>query len=328
MSLSENPLGCSPGVASALKKLEFDFSSYPDPKLTNFKQQLARNLSVKPENILVGNGSESLITLLGQVLVNKGENVVSPELTFPILEVVVRLGNKQVHLAKMKRDLGISLANIRQLQNKQTRLVFLCNPNNPTGNTLPKRKIINFVKNTSSLVVVDEANIEFGGESAIGEIGRLPNLLVLRTFSKGFGLAALRVGVLIAPVKIVKQLEASRPPFPVSSLSTKLCSIALSDPQFIQKTKRFIAKERSFLVKELKQRQFKVFPTQANNIFVEVPKNLRGKNIITKLNSKGVSVVRGSSFSNFTDDFMRICPRKRRINLLFLKKLDEVLVEL
>ena len=327
MSLSENPLGCSPRVINALKKLTFNFNDYPDPHLTNFKQQLADNFSVKSENILVGNGSESLIALIGQTLITNSQNVIIPELTFPLLEVVAQLNNIQVKLAKMDRNLSINLKNIAKLQNRNTKLIFLCNPNNPTGNTLPKNKIIQLVKNTHSLVVVDEANIEFGGKSVMNLINQLPNLIILRTFSKAFGLASLRIGVLIASAKVVKLLETNRPPFPVSSLSIELCSIALSDQQFIQKTKCFIFKERAFLVKELKQRNFKVFPTQANNIFVQSPKAFKRKNLVNQLITKGVSVVAGSNFNNLSDDFMRICPRTRKINQLFLKKIDEILVE-
>jgi histidinol-phosphate/aromatic aminotransferase/cobyric acid decarboxylase-like protein len=205
-------------------------------------------------------------------------------------------------------------------------LVFLCNPNNPTGRLLNKKSILNLVKRTQAFVIVDEANIEFGGSSVIREIKRLKNLIVLRTFSKGFGLAGLRIGFCGANPDIIKVLKTMNQPFPVSSLALKAAAIALEDEEFIKKTRVFMATERDFLTRDLRKSGFEVIDSQANNLLVKVTPNFRSSNdFVNRLSKKGVSVVNGTSFKGLGQEFVRISPRSRKINLRFLEVLNNML---
>ncbi|MBI2315103.1 aminotransferase class I/II-fold pyridoxal phosphate-dependent enzyme [Candidatus Daviesbacteria bacterium] len=204
LSLSENPLGCSPKVVTALKDISLkDFFDYPDPDSKDLKNTISKMFRINPEGILVANGSEAIIKLLPQAILKPNDEVIIPKLTFPMFEKAVQIVGGKVVLSEMTADFDIDLTDIRKRITKNTKLIVLCNPNNPTGNIISKDTILDFVRSTDILVIVDEANIEFGGETVIRECQNIDNLIVLRTFSKGFGLAGLRIGFCVADPSIV-----------------------------------------------------------------------------------------------------------------------------
>lgn len=327
LSLSENPLGCSPKVSMALKFLsQSDFFDYPDPDSSALRQAIAKHCRLDTECIFVSNGSEAIIKLLPQVVLKQKDEVIIPEVTFPMFEIVVKMMGNKVILSQMTDKFDIDLADIKNKLTNKTELIFLCNPNNPTGKVLKKERILNLVRSTNVLVVVDEANIEFGGETVINDVKRLGNLIVLRTFSKGFGLAGFRVGFCVANQVVIQQLKQISQPFPVSSVAQKAAITALNDRDFIKKTKTFMRKERTFLIQELSNRGFKVIESEANNLLVRVNNSFASSTeFVNKLNGKGVSVVNGTSFRGLGDKFIRVSPRLREVNKQFIKAVDEII---
>lgn len=324
LSLSENPLGCSPRVSVALKRLrQKDFFDYPDPDCSQLKSAISERFQVEIGCIFVANGSEAIIKLLPQALLKPEDEVIIPELTFPMFDIASKMSNGKVVPSKMTPDFDIDLEDVKSKITKNTKLIFLCNPNNPTGRVIPKKNIIDFVKSTTVPVVVDEANIEFGGQTVIREVKKLKNLIVLRTFSKGFGLAGFRIGFCVASKEIVRLLEQVSQPFPVSTLAEKAALIALGDTQFIKKTKKFMDCERAFLSQELEKRGLEVIKSKANNLFVRVPNS--STKVVELLNERGVSVVDGSSFNVESVNFIRVSPRLRKTNEKFVKVIDQLL---
>lgn len=326
LSLSENPLGCSPKVLRILKTASAaDCSNYPDPNATDLILTLSQKLGVNKEDIFVSNGSESLIKILPQILLKPGDEVIIPKLTFPMFEIATRQVSGEIVISGMSENFDIDLGDIQQKITPKTKLIFLCNPNNPTGKILDKRAILELLKQTQAFVIVDEANIEFGGQTIVREIAKLKNLIVLRTFSKGFGLAGLRIGFCVANPKIIQALKAVSQSFPVSSFALKAALIALEDEDFIARTKRFMDAERNFLTVGLRKRGFEVIDSQSNNLLVKVTPLFSSSNdFVNKLNSKGVSVVNGTAFKGLGQDFVRISPRSRKTNLQFLRALEDL----
>lgn len=326
LSLSENPLGCSPRVVSALENTDPKLNSYPAANGGLLKQKLANKFLLDADNFFIANGSEAIINSLPQVFGKDQDEVIIPALTFPMFAVSSRLAGKVVVNAKMTHDLGISLDKMAKLVTKKTRMVFICNPNNPTGSVLAIEEILQFIENIPEkiLVVVDEANVEFGGESVIKDTAVRDNLIVLRSFSKGYGLAALRVGFAASSKGIIKKLEQETPLFPVSGLSEKLASIALDDDQFLKTTKKFTAGQRNLLTSGLKKLGFRVFPSETNNLFVKAPEFIKSKPLAKKLKEKDISVIMGSSFESCDDSFFRASVRDEKTNLLFLERMEEV----
>ncbi len=327
LSLSENPLGCSPLVSSALKNIKMGFNDYPSPNGKLLKKKLAQELSLDESNFFIANGSESVINDLPRVFGKIGEEVLVPALSFPMFAVCSQLAGKEVVSVQMTNDLGIDLFEIAKAVSSQTSLIFICNPNNPTGSILSKQSILQFIDCIPSniLVVVDEANIEFGGETMINEVIGQDNLIVLRTFSKGFGLALLRIGFAVANETIVQKLEEETPIFQISGLSEKLACIALEDKVFIEETKKFASKQRLFLKNELEKKGFLVFPSEANNLFVRVPSYVLANQFSEQLKQKGVSLVMGSNFDGFDNSFFRVSVRDEKTNQLFITKINELL---
>lgn len=324
LSLSENPFGCSPKVLVALEQLrQKDFFDYPDPDCTELKRVIAKRFGLSLTNIFVSNGSEAIIKLLTQVTLNKSDEVVIPRLTFPMFEIASKMAGGKVMLADMRPDLGINPDAVNAKITPKTKLIFLCNPNNPTGKLLTKQSIIALLRSTKAMVIVDEANIEFGGASVIKEVQCFNNLVVLRTFSKGFGLAGLRIGFCAANKSIIKNLQQTSQPFPVSKLAEKAAIVAFGDKEFIAMTKRKMQEERRFISNELTKRGFEVMTSEANNLLVKIPTHL--DDFTQALNNCGVSVVSGKSFNSCGVNFIRVSPRTRKINQQFIQAIDKIL---
>lgn len=328
LSLSENPLGCSPKVIMTLKDVSpKDFFDYPDPDSQDLKNTLSKMFQINSEGIFVANGSEAIIKLLPQAILKPNDEVIIPKLTFPMFEKAVQLVSGKVVFSEMTADFDINLADIRKRITKSTKLIFLCNPNNPIGKIIPKDKILKFVRSSNILVVVDEANIEFGGDTVIRESQDINNLIVLRTFSKGFGLAGLRIGFCVAKPLVVEKLKQISQPFPVSSIAQKLAVTALKDKKFMSKTKRFMKQEKEFLTRELENREFKVIKSEANNLLIKInPIFESSTDFVRLLNSKGISIIDGINFDGLGTKFVRISPRLRDTNIQLLKAIDEILV--
>ena len=320
LSLSENPLGCSPKVLKMLKITKADIMHYPDPSCLKLKRVIKSKFDLKEADIFVGAGSEQIIQLLPKALLDIRDEVIIPSLTFPMFEMAVKQSGNKLIRTSMTKDLSIDLLDIQKKIRCKTKMIIVCNPNNPTGNIIPRQGILELADKTKAIVVVDEANIEFGGESVIRDVENFSNLVVLRTFSKAFGLAGLRVGFCVASKAIVEKLGEIKQPFPVSTVAQNAAIISLSDNSFIAKTKLFMQKERVFLEKNLNERGFNTFPSQANNLLVKVQRGF-----IRKLNEKAVSVVEGDSFPALGERFMRISPRDRKTNQKFLQVVDLII---
>lgn len=326
LSLSENPLGCSPKVAMVLNQLtQTDFFDYPDPDCNQLKKALAKRFRIEVECIFVANGSEAVIKLLPQVLLKPQDEVIIPKLTFPMFEIASKMANGKIVSSEMTPDFDIDLGDIKTKITKKTKLIFLCNPNNPTGRIIAKRDILDLVRSTTATVVVDEANIEFGGRTVIRETKRFDNLFVLRTFSKGFGLAGFRIGFCVGSRDKIKDIQQASQPFPVSTVAEKAALVAFADTEFIKKTRAFMKGERDFLSRELEKRGFEVIKSQANNLLVKLPNPSSA--FVKTLNEKGVSVVDGSSFTFDSVSFIRVSPRLRETNRKFIGIIDQILNE-
>ena len=310
LTLSVNPLGCSPLVLDKLRKIgakEVSIYPLPDKLLT----KLAIRFGVQKDNILLGSGSEQLIKLIAQSFIQPGDPVFIERGSFSLFV-------KESLLAKGK----ISLTTLSRIMKSDAKLIFLANPKTPTGEVIPQEVIKQIQKRTTGILVVDEANGEFIDDSSIRLSVNNSNLLVLRTFSKAFGLAGLRIGLAIGSKELVGQLKQVQQAFPVSQIAILLAQAALKDMEFIERTRRLITRERIFLQTELKKRGLGVSNSVTNNLFVSFPK---ANTLIEQLSRQGVSVINGSFFPGMKTPGFRISLKDRQTNQLFLKKLDKAL---
>lgn len=283
------------------------------PKTDILINEISKRFKVKPKEIILGCGSEQLIKLICQTFMQKNDTSLIQRGSFAMFTKECLLSKARIKFFQPGESIGFNNA----------KLIFICNPNNPTGEVINQGVIENIVKSAkNSIVVVDEANGEFINDTFIPKAVISNNCIVLKTFSKAFGLAGVRLGFAIGPTTLIQKLTAVQQSFPVSSIACKLAQAALSDNRFIEKTVGFIKKERAFLTIELRKRNLSVAKSVTNNLFILSPFADR---IVSELDRLGVSVVSGSQFPGIKKSGFRITIKNKKTNRLFLSKLDEVL---
>lgn len=328
LSLTENPLGASVHAIAAVARSSSELSHYPAPFGKVLRGVVAEHLSVDDDMVAVGAGALEMIEDIVRAVVEPGDELVLPSLSFYVADAVASLcGGRVVH-ADMQDDLHIDFERLRVAVTDRTKVVFLCNPNNPTGLTEPASVIIDFAKSVDALLVVDEANIELGGESVIEYVGEIPNLVVVRTFSKAHGLAGLRVGYCVGEASFIRHLLMPPRTLPVASVAERAAIAALGDEDHIRRSRAHIAQERRFLEDALASRGFAVTRADANCFVAAVPPGVgTSTEFVQHLAEHGVSVVDGLWFPALGLRSVRIAPQLHPTNLLFLEAVDMVLEE-
>jgi histidinol-phosphate aminotransferase len=230
---------------------------YPDSQSREIRSRLAEHLGVQATQITTGNGADGVIYNLGMAVIDQGDEVVIPRITFPIYETITRVMRGVPVYTKMK-DLRIDLGDIERNISEKTKLIFLCNPNNPTGDALPPAEVKTFLGNVPDhvLVVLDEAYIDFTEtEARIDSVGAfkegMSNIFILRSFSKIYGLAGLRFGYGIGDAELVSLINLIKPPFDVSILAEQAAIDALADRAFVGQTVEGCAEEKRYFYREL-----------------------------------------------------------------------------
>lgn len=326
LSLTENPLGFSRSVLGVIEKEKAHIGHYPDPYHRELISALAGKFSLKRDNFIIGTGADGLIENIVRILLNAGDTVVMPELTFLNASFAATIAGGKPLFARMKENFQIDFDDLRKLIDKKTKMVFLCNPNNPTGLIEPVEEILEVVRSTDTFVVVDEANIEFGGESVIGHISEFENLMVVRTFSKAYGLAGMRIGYCAGNPKLMHYIWRLRPPFVTTYLAAKAALAALQDEKHIKKSREYTAKERAFLSTELTNRGFTVLASEANCFLVKVTPLFKSSTAFNeKLHQHDCTVVDGKHFRGLGTDYARIAPQLHATNVKFLEIVDLLL---
>jgi histidinol-phosphate aminotransferase len=250
-----------------------DYNRYPDPLQTEIKQILAAEKGIAENEIFVGNGSDEAIDLLFRIFCEpRADNVLICPPTYGMYEVSAAINDVRVKKANLSEDFQLDSDAIQREIDVNTKLLFVCSPNNPTGNAFQREKILELTENFNGIVVIDEAYVHFSDEkSLIDEIGDFPNLVVLQTFSKAWGLAGLRVGLAFANAEIVRLFNRVKPPYNVSQIAQEAILQALNNKTEVEKAVTEIIAERENLIEKLTEFPFvrKIYPTDANFVLVK-----------------------------------------------------------
>ena len=288
LDANENPYGCSPKVPQALANYPY-LNIYPDAGQTELRELLAGYTGVGAENIVAGNGSDQLIDLILRLFVEPGDEVINCIPSFEMFRFSTELCAGTLVEVPRDENFAVDVKAVKAAIDSKTKIIFLANPNNPTGTIMPQPDIVE-VLDTGLPVVVDEAYYEFSGETVVPLISQYKNLMVLRTFSKWAGLAGLRVGYGIFSPEIADYLLRIKPPYNVNAAALVAVRESLKDIDYLMGRVQAIIAERERLFAELeKLKWLKPFPSQANFIFCSV---LNGKahEIQQKLQRKGILV--------------------------------------
>ena len=326
LASNENPLGPSPMAVKAIKNAIGKLNRYPDGSGHDLIQKISKHLGLSPQNIVLGNGSDEIIGMLACGLLQPGDEAILPHPSFLMYEIMIRSASVTPVFVPLK-SLSIDLEGIKERITPRTRMVFLCNPNNPTGTIVLKKDFENFLKKIPPevIVVVDEAYIEFvRDQNCAKSIEYLDNdrpLVTLRTFSKVYGLAGLRIGYGVMPDEIANLLNRIRLPFNTNSLAQAGACAALEDDVFLAEVITLIHQGLDFLYDSLDRLGVKYFPTQTNFFLIDVCKDT--DEIYESMLRQGVIVrsMRSYGYPNY----IRINVGLHEENVKFLKAFEKSL---
>lgn len=303
LASNENPLGPSPKAIRAVRQVVNDLHRYPESGCPELRETVAKKIGLKDENIVVGNGSNEIIELIAEAFISPGDEVIISEQTFIVYPIVIRLMDGVEVTVKLK-NYTYDLPSMLEKITSKTKMVFVCNPNNPTGTIVDSAQVEEFLSNLPKHIVVvfDEAYYEYVTSSSypqtIQYIKERP-LIVLRTFSKIYGLAGVRVGYGIANPEIIALLDRIRQPFNVNSLAIVAALAAIKDHKHIEESIKLNNEGKQFLYRAFNEIGLEYVPTEANFIFVNLKKDVAP--VIDNLLKTGI-IIRpmGGTFARIT----------------------------
>ncbi len=326
LASNENPLGVSSKAINAIKKNLSNINRYPDSRGFYLKRKLAKHLNIEPENIVLGNGSDELIDVIIKTFVEDDENIITSDTTFLEYEIISRVNAKQIFTSGLK-DFKYDLEAIWKKIDKKTKLIFIANPNNPTGTYVNKAELEGFIKRLPEnvLLVLDEAYdtfIDVNDFSSGLNYFNKENIIVLKTFSKAYGLAGLRIGYAIANKEFSSYMDRVRQPFNVNLLAQAAAVSALDDKAFLRETKRTNLNGKKYLYDSLDKLGVVYVPSAANFILIDMGRDCIS--VFKKMLKYGV-IVRDMRQYGLTN-FIRVSIGIKKENERFIKTLKKVLL--
>lgn len=327
LASNENPLGASPLATAAMREALADVNLYPDGNGFAMKQAICQKCGVAMEQIVLGNGSNDVLELVARAFLAPGKQAVYSQHAFAVYPLVTQaMGAKGVTVAA--RDFGHDLAAMRSAIASETRVVWVANPNNPTGTLLRKTALLEFLKLVPEqvLVVLDEAYDEYLTDdlksSSIEWLQEFENLVVTRTLSKAYGLAGLRVGFALANPIVADMMNRVRQPFNVNSLAQAAAVAALADDDFVQKSRELNRTGMTQIIHGFQRLGLDFIPSHGNFVSVKV-KN--AANVYQDLLKKGVIVRPVANYG--LPDYLRVSIGLETENARFLQVLEEIVTK-
>ncbi|SKC84927.1 histidinol-phosphate transaminase [Maledivibacter halophilus] len=254
-----------------LKKLSDQTPNrYPDNEATDLKKALAQYIKLEEGNILCGNGSDELLKIIVDTFVDKGDVVVTHSPSFAMYKIITQIAGGKLLEVKGDKNFSIDIDKIILKANtSNAKIIFLCNPNNPTGRVIKKEDIMKVLDNTSAIVVVDEAYYEFHGETIIDKINKYERLIVLRTLSKAFGLAGLRIGYGVAAKSTIETISKVKSPYNLNDISQCIGKIVLDNRKIVSKYIELVKRERNKMFDEIITiESIEAIPSKSNFILI------------------------------------------------------------
>lgn len=332
-SANINPLGPSPAAIKAIQVNLDLIKHYPDPTCSELRSALSGYLEVPPENMIFGNGASELIYLIAHVLKFKIALVTAP--TFIEYGEAVNSAGGEVKEILLQEQNDFALPSVQLIKALPgSDVIFICNPNNPTGR-LENRSIIKSIienaENNGVYTVVDEAFIDFAtyGKqfSVMPLLNKYPRLLVLYSLTKFFGIPGLRLGALLGPAEVLRKLEIGKDPWSVNILAQIAGKAALTDFNYMDETIKIVQREREFLYRSISRIPgLKAYPGDANYLLIKLLKeDMTSSQLVTFSARKGVLIRDCSNFSGLNNYFIRVAVRTRRENIVLIEVLTEAM---
>jgi len=310
---NENSLG------SPLQK---SYNRYPDPLQWKLKEAISKVKGVPPKNMFLGNGSDECIDILCRAFCNPGrDNVIINPPTYGMYEVSAHINDVELRKARLLENFQLNLETIESLIDEHTKIIWICSPNNPTSNSMNREDIEMILNNFDGLVVIDEAYINFSKHrSFIQELEEYPNLVILQTLSKAWGLAGLRLGMAFASTSVIDIYNKVKPPYNINQATQEIALDALGKMDEVNQMIRTLVEQREILAKRLIQLPMikKVYPSEANFLLVKMD---RAREVYEYLLTEGI-VVRDRSRVELCEGCLRITVGTESENIELLRQLQ------
>lgn len=300
-----------------------ELNRYPDPYSLPLRSALSAYLGVQKENVFVGNGSDEVIDLLIRIFVNPGEAIAIMEPTYGMYRVAGETAGVEVLSYQLDSEFQIPCDVLGKNIPSNTKIIFICSPNNPTGNTIRREDIRNICQRFKGIVAVDEAYIEFASTpSLVSEVKDFENLVVMRTFSKAWGLAGVRVGYATANEKIIEYFDKVKPPYNINRISSALALQALKNGKKMTAMRAEALEARIKLGREFGALGFTVFPSEANFFLAKYPGISK---IIKELGKKDGIILRDFGDKPMLENSVRVTVGTPKQNTLLINALKKYL---
>ncbi|SES79842.1 histidinol phosphate aminotransferase apoenzyme [Methanococcoides vulcani] len=300
---NENPLGPSPKAVEALIKDAQGISIYPSADARELVEAISEYTGIPADHIVAsGPGMDGLLDGLTRLVISRGDEVILTTPTFSYYEISARANGAVPAYVQREEDFSVDVEKVLDAITPRTKIIFLCSPNNPSGNVVPEEDILRIAEATEALVFVDEAYVEFSDKNIAHLVPKYDNIIVGRTFSKAFGLAGMRIGYGMLPIWLKEEYMKIATPFNVSSAAVAAGVAALSDTEHLNKSIELARTGKKYLQDNI---PFKVYDTQANFILVDVAPH-KARDVTTELLKKGIIVRDCTSFANAGDSLIRI----------------------
>jgi len=322
MDTSTNALGANPAGVRALQECAgLNLGQYPSTYGDGLREELAKLYGLRPENFVVGNGSDEALDIIIKTFVEPGETVITAHPAYVLHSFFVKINAGRSVTVDLDDDFQLDVDRMLSTEGK---LVLICTPNNPTSNTFREEDVRALVEGSDRPVVVDEAYGEYAGRSFLPLVDRYENLIVTRTFSKAYGLAGMRIGYMAAGLEMAEAMQKVKIPYSLNLVGERVALAALRDREFLQRSVRVVNEERPFLERGLRDLGLQVFPSEANYILFRstVPSDTLTK----ALAERGV-LVRDFGRVRRLENCIRTTIGTREMNTILLDKLREVLGE-
>jgi histidinol-phosphate aminotransferase len=304
------------------------YNRYPDPHQLQVKTLLSGIKKIPVDNIFIGNGSDECIDILFRCFCNpQVDNVIICPPTYGMYEVSANINDVKIRKAPLLEDFQLDLVHLENLVDEQTKLIWICSPNNPTGNSINRNDIETILNNFNGIVVIDEAYINFSKQkSFIQELSDYPNLVVLQTLSKAWGLAALRLGMAFASADIIEIMNKVKPPYNINQATQELVIKALEEVGQVNDMITLLVDMRDALKAVFEQIPIveKVYPSDANFLLVKVKD---ARKLYEYLLTKGI-VVRDRSNVLLCNDCLRVTVGTEKENTLLIDAIADFLNEM
>lgn len=326
---NENPLGSSPLAVQAIRDAAVTCNTYPDNSSSVLRQKVAARFGIEDKMVLFGNGADNVLLMLGSAFLNPGEEMLVCEPYFFVYQTIVAMQSGILRTVAPTDDYRTNLQALKQAIGPKTKLVMVCNPNNPTGTIVTQDEIREFMDGIPEhcIVIFDEAYGEFaeaaddGFASAVSYIKEGRNVMVIRTLSKTYGLAGIRVGYIMGPYHLIETMMRVQEPYTVNILAQAAASAALEDKKFLQDTLDLTNEGRAYLNRELRNLGVHCLPSYTNFIFCDFGRN--AAEIQQKLAEKGYLIRVGGGWNMPT--FARITIGTMEQNRGLIQALEKML---